>query len=172
MREGILASNSIATIVKNNRAELQKNIRTNVRLAYYENKAARGTLDGKDYTDINKIVSDWYKRNLPTVENENGETIRRDTVVTKDGHRLFVGKRFFEETFNKLRRFNDSMVATTMKDAIRYKDWIGKAVKVKEEVGRDHIFGFDKYRLTYNGSTLEFKVKKSSGEIMYVLRVF
>ena len=109
----------------------------------------------------------WADENLtPTVI--NNQPAKRSFVQTKDGHTVGVGKVFFTETAAKSIR--DPNMVHVLKTATEFKKWLPQATLVRTEEGRHHNFQFSVYQVEYQGQRIEFKCKKTDGELLYMMK--
>ena len=109
----------------------------------------------------------WADENL-TLTVINNQPAKRSFVQTKDGHTVGVGKVFFTETAAKSIR--DPNMVHVLKTATEFKKWLPQATLVRTEEGRHHNFQFSVYQVEYQGQRIEFKCKKTDGELLYMMK--
>ena len=109
----------------------------------------------------------WADENL-TLTVINNHPAKRSFVQTKDGHTVGVGKVFFTETAAKSIR--DPNMVHVLKTATEFKKWLPQATLVRTEEGRHHNFQFSVYQVEYQGQLIEFKCKKTDGELLYMMK--
>lgn len=131
-------------------------------------KEATSSLTDQDRSGIRKSVNKWMERHLPEVALPNGQKAKR-LVVDNNGDDLIVGKRFFSETFAKNARH--SRLAETMDLSTKINLWLPTASMVGVETGKHHACNFLVYEASYEGVTIQCKVKDQSEKIVYTMRI-
>lgn len=124
-------------------------------------------LTREEFREATSIANQWADEHLtPTVI--NGTPAKRTLVMTADGHEIKVGKKFFSETAAKNKRNPD--LVHVLKSATEFEQWLPFAERTRVEDGIDHDYQFSVYTVEYQGQTIEFKCKLTSGEILYTMR--
>lgn len=125
-------------------------------------------LTPQEFKDAISKANQWADANLTPVIID-GKPSKRTTVITADGHDIFVGKKFFTETAAKGKR--DPELAHLLKTATEFGEWLPLATLDRIEAGVDHAFQFSVYKVSYQGQTIECKCKMTTGEILYTMRI-
>jgi hypothetical protein len=120
------------------------------------------------FKDAISKANQWADANLTPVIID-GKPSKRTTVITADGHDIFVGKKFFTETAAKGKR--DPELAHLLKTATEFGEWLPNATLDRIEAGVDHTFNFSVYTVNYQGQKIECKCKMTTGEILYTMRI-
>ena len=126
-------------------------------------------LSREERFDIAAAVNTWADKHLPRTAMQDGTQGARLTVKLGNGDELFIGKKFFSETFAKCK--NSRKLAETMDIATKINEWISSARYVRTEAGRHHDFDFKVYEVEIDGRTIELKAKVTEGIIAYVMRL-
>lgn len=122
----------------------------------------------EEYNRVLKLASSWANDRLDTVR-INGKPSKRTTLKTADEHTIHVGKKFFTEAANKAK--SDPNLAHFLKVATEFGKWLPQATRVRVEEGYDHPYQFTVYQVHYQEQLIEFKCKKTAGEILYTMRI-
>lgn len=133
-----------------------------------QNNRRNQRLRREEFNQVVSLAVTWANEHLDTVVID-GNNAKRTTLKTADDNTIHVGKRFFTEAANKAK--NDPKLAHFMKVATEFKTWLPQAVQVRVEEGYDHPYQFTVYQVRYQGQLIEFKCKKTSGEILYTMRI-
>lgn len=134
------------------------------------NKEKTVKLSKEERLQIRNAANEWADRHLDKETLPDGTIAKRLYLTNKEtGNRIVINKPFFGETFTKNK--NNKRLAMTMELATKVDEWLPDAKYVREEDGRHHEFKFDVYQAEYNDMIIEFKVKKTSGMIIYNMRI-
>ena len=133
------------------------------------NEGEQRRLTSEERKSIQESAVTWADKHLPKVTMPDGTTGARLTVQTKEGVELYIGKKFFTETYSKCK--NSRRVAETMEIATRINEWIRDAEQIRIEPGRHHAFDFVVFKAVYNNQEIEFKAKSTEGLIVYMMRL-
>lgn len=120
-----------------------------------------------EFRNVSGKVMEWVDNNLPTIDID-GVPSKKEYLMTKDGHRIGISRRFFNETISKNIR-NPQMVHT-LKTTTEFRKWLPKATKIGEENGRHHPCKFYVYTVEYQGQNIQFKTKVGEEELLYIMR--
>ncbi len=131
-------------------------------------KEGVSSLNAQDAKDISKASREWADRHLPEVTMPNGQKAKR-LVIDNNGDSLVVNKGFFSETFAKNVRHG--RLAETMELAINVDLWLPSADLVGTEAGKHHACNFLVYEASFNGVTIECKVKDQTEKMVYTMRI-
>lgn len=113
----------------------------------------------------------WAERHLGTVQLTTGPAKRTIIVNNNTGDSLIVGKKFFMETYDKVK-FKRNL-AETMRLATEFGEWLPNAIQTGVEDGRHHSYQFKVFETLYQGVRIVCKVKDiEAGQIVYTMRVY
>ena len=131
-------------------------------------KEAATALTNEDRNAIRMAANEWANRHLPEITLPNGQKAKR-LVIDNDGNQLIVSKRFFSETFAKNVRHG--RLAETMDLSTKVGVWLPSATLTGVEEGRHHACNFLVYEATYNGISIQCKVKDQAEKMVYTMKI-
>lgn len=126
-------------------------------------------LTKEERLEIAAATNKWADKHLPRIAMPDGTKAARLTVGLENGDELFIGKKFFSETFAKSK--NSRRLAETMQLSTRINEWISSARYVRTETGRHHDFDFRVYEIEVDNMVIELKAKVTEGYIAYLMRL-
>lgn len=132
-----------------------------------QNERRSQRLTPQEFREATSIANRWADEHLASTV-INGIPSKRTLMMTADGHEIKVGKKFFSETAAKNKRNPD--LVHVLKSATEFEKWLPFAERLRIEDGIDHDYPFSVYTVEYQGQTIEFKCKLTTGEILYTMR--
>lgn len=122
-------------------------------------------LTREDIRQANKAALQWADRHLP--KTEEGRRLEIKNKDTKS--RIFVNKRFINETFSK--NIRSRRLVETMQTATHVAEWLPAAKLVRTEKGRHHDCEFHVFETEYKGKKIQAKAKVTSNIFLYTMRL-
>jgi len=133
------------------------------------NKEKTAKLTKEERREIKAAVEEWTDIHLPEVELRTGKAKRLYIKNTNINEDVILNKGFFSETFAK--NFYNKKLAETMQLATRIGEWFPLAEFVRVEKGIHHNFNFKVFIANVEGVYVECKVKMTSENILYTMRI-
>lgn len=116
---------------------------------------------------LSTLCSKWAGDHLDEMGTKKNPC-KRTLISTADSHTLGVGKNFFTETIAKNKR--NRLLPDIVEAAMNFKSWMPTATLLRVEPGIDHNCSFSVYSCQYMGRTIEFKCRKTEGELVHTMR--
>lgn len=115
-----------------------------------------------------EFIDETLRNKFKEVKLPNGDTARR-LYLKNDGREYVVGRNFFSETMAK--NIRNKRLKETLEVAANVNEWFPTATFDRIEEGKHHDFSFKVFRATYHGKRIECKVKLTSEQILYTMRL-
>ena len=100
---------------------------------------------------------DSFIQNLPVAQFQ-GKDSHQKIETTANGDHILVLQRFFSETYSKAIRDMNTF-ERTLDVAMEFEQWMPRLTTYTTEPGRHHDCDFAVFRITHNGTEIEFKAK-------------
>lgn len=119
-------------------------------------------------TQLNELIRKTVQEKFKEVELPNGDTAKR-LYLSNGGEEYVVGRDFLSETMSK--NIRNKRLSETIQIATNANEWFPSATFNRIEDGIHHKFQFKVFNATYQGRKIECKVKLTSENILYTMRI-